>query len=386
MIYLDSNATSQPLPEVVDAMQRTLREDWANPSSIHRAGSSARRLLDTARGSVAKLIGCRPRDVIFNSGGTEGANLAIRGSLAAQPKRRHVATTRLEHSVLRDTPEALAREGVVTHWLPHLSNGLLDLDALEDLLAHHGDDLALVSVMWVNNETGVIQPVNEIGAMCREHGVRFHTDAVQAVGKMPVDCASLNVDLLSFSGHKCHGPKGVGGIYVAKGVSLEPQQTGGSQESGRRGGTENVPGLVGLGVAADHAREWLSSDGGIEQGELRDAFEAGLRKRIPLMAVNGGDAPRIWSTSNLGFPGLEAEGMLMILSERNVCASAGAACASGSIEPSPVLLSMGIPSDVANGSVRFSLSRFTTPAEITDATAVITSAVDMLGTSLISDS
>ena len=386
MIYLDSNATSQPLPEVIDGMQRALQEDWANPSSIHRAGSSARRSVDMARSSVAKLIGCRPRDVIFNSGGTEGANLAIRGSLDAQPKRRHVATTRLEHSVLRDTPEALAREGVVTHWLPHLPSGLLDLDALEELLSRHADDLALVSVMWVNNETGVIQPVHAIGAMCREHGVRFHTDAVQAVGKMPVDCASLNVDLLTFSGHKFHGPKGVGGMYVAKGVRIEPQQTGGSQESGRRGGTENVPGVVGLGIAADHSREWLTGNGLTTQAELRDTFEAGIRKRIPGMVVNGGDAPRNWSTSNIGFPGLEAEGMLMILSERNVCVSAGAACASGSIEPSPVLLSMGIPDEVAHGSLRFSLSRLTTPDEISDAITIVSSAVEMLDGSMMSNS
>lgn len=382
MIYLDSNATSQPLPEVIDAMATCLGEEWANPSSTHRFGAQARRRVDTARASVASLLGCRPRDLILTSGGTESVHLAIRGSLAAQPERRHFASSRLEHSVLRDTAERLEAEGLTIHWIEHEANGLVDLGAFEALLEEHADDLALVSLMWVNNETGVVQPINTIGAMCREYGVRFHTDGVQGVGKLSVDCASLNVDLLSLSAHKFHGPKGVGGLYVARGVALEAQAIGGGQEQGRRGGTENVPGIVGLGVAALHAEAWLAGDGPGGQAQRRDAFEGAVQARIPEAVVNGGDAPRIWSTSNLGFPRLEAEGLLMILSERDVCVSAGAACASGSLDPSPVLLAMGIPERVARGSLRFSLSRFTSDQELNDAVTVLAEAVGVLSKSM----
>ena len=388
MIYLDSNATTKPHPRVVDAMTACLEDGWANPSSTHRPGSAARRQVDLARASVAKLIGCRPRDVVFTSGGTESANLAIRGSLAAQPGRRHLATSRLEHAVLRDTPMELAADGVQTHWLDHDSDGRIDLDHLERLLEAEAENLALVSVMWINNETGVEQPINTIGAMCREHGVRFHTDAVQAVGRIPVDVSSLNVDLLGFSGHKFHGPKGVGGLYVAPGVTMPPQQTGGGQEGGRRGGTENVPGLVGIGAAAEVARSWLNGepvDDGVEYAAataLQSRFEQALAERVPSMVVNGSGATRAWTTSNVGFPGLETENLLMVLSERGVCASGGSACASGSLEPSPVLLAMGVGDAIAHGSLRFSFSRFTTTVELDAGLEVIVDAVDQVGRSL----
>jgi len=382
MIYLDSNATTQPLPEVVEAMSNCLTEDWANPSSMHRAGTRARRLIDQSRQEVASLIGCRPRDIVFTSGGTESALLAIRGSMAANPDRTHVATSPLEHSVLRDQAARLEAQGRRVHHLKHLPGGLIDLDHLETILQRHADALALVSVMWVNNETGVVQPINEIGARCREHGVLFHTDAVQAVGRIPVDCAALNVDLLGFSAHKFHGPKGVGGLYVSRGVNLHPEQVGGSQEGGLRGGTENVPGIVGIGQAARLAGAWLSGDGPDQQAALRDEFEGLLAEKIPTLMRNGMEAPRTWSTANLGFPRLGAEGLLMILSERGVCASAGAACASGSLEPSPVLLAMGIPEEVAHGSIRFSLSRFTSRQEIEEAAGIIIEAVEVLGRSM----
>lgn len=383
MIYLDSNATSQPLAEVTEAVTSVLREHWGNPSSTHRFGGDARRLLDTARGHVASLIGCRPRDVVLTSGGTESAMLAVRGSIAAQPTRTHVVTSALEHSVLRETAKALESEGVTVHRLTHEPNGVVDLDRLESLLQQYGDEIALVSQMWVNNETGVVQPINTIGAMCREYGVRFHTDAVQAVGKLPVDCAALNVDLLSFSGHKFHGPKGTGGLYVARGVALEPQTLGGAQEQSRRGGTENVPGIVGLGIAAEHMKAWLATDGPCVLAARRDAFEAEVQRRLPDVVVNAGTAPRVWSTSNLGFPGLEAEALLMILSERDICASGGAACSSGSLEPSPVLLSMNIPEAIAHGSLRFSLSRFTSEQELDAAIDVIEAAVHTLSKSVV---
>lgn len=288
-----------------------------------------------------------------------------------------IATSRLEHSAVRDTALKLEAEGVRVHWLEHRPDGLVDLDALEALLSSHGDSLTILSLMWVNNETGVIQPIAEVGRLCREHGVRFHTDAVQAVGRMPVDVASLDVDLLSFAAHKFHGPKGAGGMFVGRGVRLHPAITGGSQERDRRGGTENVAAYAGMGVAADHAHGWL------ERGEetmrslqgRRDRFEDRVRSSIPSMVVNGSDAPRLWTTSSLGFPRLAAEGILMALSERGVSASAGAACASGSLEPSPVLLAMGVEEGVAHGSLRFSFARDTSEDELETAATTIAQVV-----------
>lgn len=381
-IYLDHNATTPPLPEVVDAVVACLENDWANPSSVHRSGVAARRRVELARESVAHLLGCRPRDVLLCSGGTEAANLALHGSMAAQPSKLAIATSRLEHSAVRDTAERLEKKGTPVHWVTHRPDGLVDLEAFESLLSQHAATLALVSVMWVNNETGVIQPVEKIGRLCREHGVRFHTDAVQAVGRMPVDCASLDVDLLSFAAHKFHGPKGAGGMFVSRGTRLEPQMTGGSQERDRRGGTENVPAIVGMGVAAGAAANWLAGDGIAAAAALRDAFEHGVRAGRPDLVINGDGSPRLWTTSSIGFPRLAAEGLLLLLSERGVFASAGAACASGSLEPSPVLLAMGIPEAVAHGSVRFSISRSTTRAEIDAAIPLVIDVANILAREL----
>ncbi|MDA0296618.1 MAG: cysteine desulfurase family protein [Planctomycetota bacterium] len=381
-IYLDHNATTPPLPEVIDAVTHCLEHDWANPSSVHRSGVAARRRVELARESVAHLLGCRPRDLLLCSGGTEAANLALHGSMAAQPSKPAIATSRLEHSAVRDTAERLEKKGTPVHWVTHRPDGVIDLEAFESLLEEHGESLALVSVMWVNNETGLIQPVEKIGRLCREHGVRFHTDAVQAVGRMPVDCASLDVDLLSFAAHKFHGPKGAGGMFVSRGTRLEPQMTGGSQERDRRGGTENVPAIVGMGAAAAAAVEWLKGDGITIAETLRDVLEQGVRAGRPDVVINGADAPRLWTTSSLGFPRLAAEGLLLLLSERGVFASAGAACASGSLEPSPVLLAMGIPEPVAHGSVRFSISRTTTRAEIDEAIPLVVEVANILAQQL----
>jgi cysteine desulfurase len=302
--------------------------------------------------------------------------------MAAQPSKPAIATSRLEHSAVRDTAERLEKKGTPVHWVTHRPDGVIDLEAFESLLEEHGESLALVSVMWVNNETGLIQPVEKIGRLCREHGVRFHTDAVQAVGRMPVDCASLDVDLLSFAAHKFHGPKGAGGMFVSRGTRLEPQMTGGSQERDRRGGTENVPAIVGMGAAAAAAVEWLKGDGITMAETLRDVLEQGVRAGRPDVVINGADAPRLWTTSSLGFPRLAAEGLLLLLSERGVFASAGAACASGSLEPSPVLLAMGIPEPVAHGSVRFSISRTTTRAEIDEAIPLVVEVANILAQQL----
>ncbi len=375
-IYLDSNATTRPDESVIAAIDEAVRRHWQNPSSVHRPGQAARQQVELAREAVATLVGCRDREIVFTSGGTEADNLALLGSL--EPGRRVVVTDRLEHGAVRETAEKFARSGTEVVWLERDTSGLVRPDALEDLLARRGDEIAVVSVMWANNETGIIQPIEPIGAICRRHGVRFHTDAVQWVGKMPVCVRELPIDLLSFSAHKFHGPKGVGGLYVRRGIRLEPQMIGGPQERERRGGTENVPGILGLGAAARVATAWLATDERERLGRLRDDFEARLLAAVDDAHVNGADAPRIWNTSNVGFARLEAEAILLLLSERGVSVSAGAACSSGSLEPSPVLLSLGVPPEVAHGSIRVSLSRETTEAELDEALGIIVASIARL--------
>ncbi|MCH8344786.1 MAG: aminotransferase class V-fold PLP-dependent enzyme [Planctomycetes bacterium] len=377
-IYLDHNATTKPAEEVVTAMTQALREGWANPSSMHRPGQAVRQQVELARESVCDLIGCRDRELVFTSGGTEAANLAISGSLAAQTNRNVLVTSRLEHSTVREPAETLERRGTDVVWLANDGNGIVELDALRRLLAGRADEIALVSIMWANNETGIIQPIEEIGRLCREHGVRFHTDATQWVGKMPTDVSSLPVDVLSFSAHKFHGPKGIGALYVRSGVRIEPQLIGGPQERERRGGTENVPGIIGLGVAARLAKHWLAGDDRRRLATLRDSFEQRILGAVDEATVIGGNAPRLWTTSNIAFAKLEAEAILLMLSERGVCASAGAACSSGSMEPSTVLLAMGIPDQRVAGSIRFSFSRDTTADEIDRALEIIAAVIGRL--------
>lgn len=382
LIYLDNNATTQPAPEVVAAMNEALRELWANPSSLHRAGQAVRRKIDLARQSVAQLIGCKDRDLIFTSGGTESANLAICGSLEAQPERRVLVTTQIEHSAIRQSCKKLGEKNIEIIWLPNDEDGLIELNALSDLLEKRAKEIALVSVMWCNNETGVIQPIEQIGGMCQEHGVRFYTDGTQWVGKQPMNVSSLPIDLLSFASHKFHGPKGIGGLYVKPRTRVVPQTLGGSQERQRRGGTENVPGILGVGAAAELAIKWLQTDGRQRIEALRDRFEHEILNQIEGTSINGIGAPRQWNTSNIAFKGLEAEAILMLLSERGVCASGGSACASGSLEPSPVLQAMHLPMEKAHGSVRFSLSRGTTSEEINEALPIVANVVARLRKSL----
>ena len=377
-IYLDNNATTRPADAVVAAMTRALREQWANPSSVHRAGQAVRREILLARSTVAQLIGCQERELVFTSGGTESVNLAVRGALGAQPNRRVLVTSRLEHSAVRDLAEALATLGVEVVWLGNDADGLVDVEGLRTLLTERAGEVGLVSVMWVNNETGVIQPVETIGAVCGEFGVRCHTDATQAVGRMPIDVASLSVDLLSFAAHKFHGPQGTGVLYVRRGVRLQTQVIGGPQERGRRGGTENAAGIVGTGVAGQLAMDWLAGDGPADLVRRRDTLERGIVDALDRTAVNGLGAPRIAGTSNIAFIGLEAEAILLMLSERGVCASAGAACASGSMEPSPVLEAMGLPPEQIYGSVRFGLSRETTDDEVGRAVRIVVDVITRL--------
>jgi cysteine desulfurase len=369
--YLDNNATTMPAPEVVAAMNEMLTSEWANPSSVHRFGQRARHRVELAREQAAKLLGCSPRELVFTSGATESNNTALRGLLEAQPAKRTIITTKLEHSAVREPAKKLAERGYNVIWLPVDIHGVVDLNALEAALTEHGQDVAIVAIHWINNETGTIQDIVTIGELCRRFRVPCFTDATQAIGKVPCDLSKLPVDLLSFAGHKFHGPKGVGGLFVRRGVKFVPQQLGGPHERERRGGTENTPGIVGLGVACELATQFLAGDGAQRGQRQRDRLEQAILRGVPDAVVNSAGAKRLWNTTNLGFPTLESEAILVLLSERGICAAAGAACSSGSLEPSPVLLAQGIPEPIAHGSIRLSLSRYTTDAEIDYAIATV---------------
>ncbi|MEM1107740.1 MAG: cysteine desulfurase family protein [Planctomycetota bacterium] len=398
VIYLDNNATTRPLPGVTEAVAEAHEELWANPSSVHRFGQAVRQRMELARASTAKLIGARPRELVLASGGTEANNLAIWGTLGEDFSAATFITTKTEHAAVRELAENVEKRGGRVVWLPILEGGRVDLGALAELLdeASRESQIVLLSVMWANNETGVVQPIEEIaGAMteareaARQAGRAvkfvFHTDATQAVGKLPVDVkfsGGACVDLLTFAAHKFHGPKGVGALWLRRGVRVRPQQLGGPQETERRGGTENVPGVIGMGVAAEAAAEFVNNNEEIAwlrglRDRLEERVKAGLPEGVDL-SVNSGGEERLWNTTNLGFRGLEAEAILLGLSERGVCASAGAACSSGSLEPSPVLRAMGVEEAVAHGSIRLSLSRFTTEAEIDRAAEVVAEVVGRL--------
>ena len=377
-IYLDSNATTKPADEVISAMTEALRAHWPNPSSTHRAGQAVRQQVDLARETIAQFLGCKDREIVFTSGGTEADNLAILGSLDAQRDRNVFVTSRTEHDAVRDTAEVAAEAGAEIIWLALDGDGIVDCNALEDLLKKRADEVALVSIMWANNETGIIQPIETIGALCREHGVRFHTDAVQWVGKMPTNVSEAPIDLLSFSAHKFHGPKGIGGLYMRRGVRVAKRSIGGSQERDRRGGTENTPGIIGMSVAARLAREWLAGDERKRLEAMRDRFEQRIIESVDEVRINSAGGKRMWNTANIAFRRLEADAIVLVLSENGICASAGAACASGSLDPSPVLLAMGVPEDYAHGSIRFSLSRYTTDEEIDRALQIIPGVIERL--------
>lgn len=383
MIYLDHNATTRPSPAAAGAIALSLSESWANPSSIHRAGQAARRQVELARRDVAALINAAPREIVFTSGGTEAIDLAIRGVLAARRRTPPVVVSaRTEHAAIRDLLEDLEKNGAATvRWAPVDRRGLVDPAALAPLL--EGADLT--AIQWANNETGAIQDVAAIGALCRGRGVHFHCDAVQWIGKEPTDVAPLPIDSMACSFHKLHGPKGVGFLYVRRGVPMRPAIHG-TQELGRRGGTENVPGILGAAAAAREAAQWLADPSPRRRlAGLRDAFERTILGAVPGATVNSAGAPRLWNTTNIGFPRLEAEALLLLLSERGVCASAGAACSSGSLDPSPVLLAMGIPPEIAHGSLRFSLGKDTTAQELDSAAAIVIEAVRTLGRSMPGD-
>jgi cysteine desulfurase len=374
-IYLDHNATAPPAPEVVEAVTRALRDVFGNASSIHAFGQRAKAAIDEARTEVARLIAAEPGDVVFTSGGTEADNLALRGVMgAAKPSRPGLLVGSTEHEAVITTAKALARQGARVTLLPVDHDGRLTPDVLA---AHLGHDAALVSVMLANNETGVVQPIESLAPLAHEHGALFHTDAVQAAAKLPLDVSALGVDLLSIAAHKFGGPKGVGALWVRRGIPLSAVVTGGRQERNRRAGTENVPAIVGFGVAARLARKAVATEAA-HMCALRDRLEAGVLATVPGTALNGAGAPRIPNTSNIAFDHVEAESLLIALDLEGIAVSTGSACSSGTLEPSHVLGAMGLPHGRVQSSVRFSLGPATTAAEIDRVLAVIPTIVSRL--------
>ncbi|MGA8765837.1 MAG: cysteine desulfurase family protein [Candidatus Acidiferrales bacterium] len=371
-VYLDYNATTPVDPAVLEAMLPFLGEYFGNAGSIHSPGQRARAAVDAARESVAALIGAKPSEIVFTSGGTEADNLALFGTVAASPKpRKHVITTAIEHHAILHSCDELARQGVEVTVVPVStapdSQGIVDPEEIRRALR---PETVLISVMHANNELGTIQPIEEIARIAAEAGVCFHCDAVQSAGKVPLDVTKLGVDLLSISAHKFCGPKGVGALYVRSGRQIAPRFYGGHAERDRRPGTENVPGIVGLGKAAELARKLLPEDG-VRLGGLRDRLETALLERIPNVLINGDRSRRVPNTSNLSFPGAGGEALLIALDLQGVACSTGAACSSGSTEPSHVLLAAGLSHDDARSSLRFSLGRPTTADEIDRAIEVI---------------
>jgi len=361
-IYLDHNATTPVAPDVADVVARVLREEFGNASSVHHFGQRAKAILDDARTAVAGLIDAQPGEVVFTSGGTEADNFAIRGAAEAlEPSgRRHLIASAIEHEAVLNTLKALARRGWRTTFLPVGDTGIVSLDALRGALS---DDTALVSVMLANNEIGTIQPVAELAAAARERGAWFHTDAVQAVGKIPVSVKTLGVDLLALSAHKFNGPKGVGALWIRRGSRLVPHMTGGKHERSRRAGTENVPAIAGFGVAAALAGGRLGQEAPPARA-LRDRLEGGILERVPGALVNGAREPRVPNTTNISFEGVEAESLLIALDLDGIAVSTGSACSSGTLEPSHVLRAMGLSAHRTQNSIRFSLGLGNTAGEI----------------------
>ncbi|RUM38448.1 MAG: cysteine desulfurase NifS [Desulfobulbus sp.] len=363
VIYMDNNATTRIAPEVVDAMMPFLTDCYGNPSSMHTFGGMVGRAIEQARAQVAELIGADPEEIVFTSCGTESDSTAILSALQTYPENRHVITTRVEHPAVKNLCESLTQLTGHKHRTTRLmvdADGLLDMESYKQALS---DDTAVISIMWANNETGVIFPVEEMAAMASERGILFHTDAVQAVGKIPINMRENTIDFLSLSGHKLHAPKGVGVLYVRKGTPFVPFLNGGHQERGRRGGTENVASIIGLGRACELAAQFLP-DENTRVKALRDKLEKGLLAAIPKSMLNGHPEKRLPNTSNISFEFVEGEAILLHMNQYNICASSGSACTSGSLEPSHVMRAMGVPFTAAHGSIRFSLSIYNTEEEV----------------------
>jgi len=371
VIYLDSNATTQPAPEVVEAMLPFLRERWVNPSSSYRGAREVRKAIEGARGAVAEWIGAEAEEVVFTSCGTESVNAVHDSVRALWPERRRLIVGATEHAAVMESAERWVRNGGEKVVVPVGRDGVVELGVLREMLR---EPTALVSVMWANNETGVVAPMAEVVAMAHEAGALVHTDAVQAVGKVAVDVREVAVDFLSLSGHKVHAAKGVGALFVSRRARYLPLLVGGGQESGRRSGTENVAGIVGLGVAVALMR----GQDGQRVTAMRDAFEAGVLKRVPEVVVNGLEARRLGTTSSLTFPGVDAAGMLILLDKAGVCCSAGSACHTGALHASHVLEAMGLDAGHAGSTLRFSFCRYNTMEEVERAVEGVVAGVEKM--------
>ena len=359
-IYLDNNATTRVAPEVLEEMLPYLGEFYGNPSSMHTFGGQVGRKVRRAREQVAGIINATPEEIIFTSCGTESDNTAIRSALATNPGKRHIVTSRVEHPAIHSLVARLAQEGCRVTELPVDAEGRLNMAQYAKSLT---PDTAIVSLMWANNETGVLFPVEEAATLAHNRGILFHTDAVQAVGKIPIDMRHNCIDMLSISGHKLHAPKGVGALYLRKGTRFSPFLIGGHQEKGRRGGTENVPSIIALGVACDLAAQKLTTENTVVK-DLRDKLENTILEKVPRCRVNGDRVQRLPNTSNISFEFVEGEAILLRLDQYAICASSGSACTSGSLQPSHVLRAMGVPFTMAHGSIRFSLSIYNSEKEI----------------------
>ena len=374
MIYFDNNATTQLDPLVLQVMVPFLESQYGNPSSIYSFGRAAAKAVATAREQVAALLRCEPSEIVFTSCGTESDNSAVQSALLIDPDRKHLVTSKVEHSAIIKHAEALARRGYEVTWLDVDSTGMINLNELESAIR---EDTAIVSLMWANNETGVLFPIEEAAEICRSKGTLFHTDAVQAVGKIDIDLGRVPISLLSLSGHKLHAPKGVAALYVNRRTKFNPYLLGGGQENKKRGGTENTASIVALGRAAELALVALK-EANVRIKALRDRFEEGLLESVSSLQINGDRIRRLPNTSNLAIEGVDSEGMLMLLDQRGICCSAGSACTAGSLEPSHVLKAMGFSNDRARGSLRFSFSRFNSEAEVEQALQIIPNAVEKL--------
>jgi cysteine desulfurase len=359
-IYLDNNATTQTAPEVLEAITPYFHEYYGNPSSAHFFGGQVARKIREAREQAAALLGAEPEEIIFTSCGTESDNTAVLSALETRSDKRHIVTSRVEHPAIRSLCAHLKGKGYRVTEIPVDGEGHLDMERYQESLT---PDTAVVTLMWANNETGVLFPVEEAARMAHERGSPFHTDAVQVVGKIPFRLRESAIDMLSLSGHKLHAPKGVGVLYVRKGTKFSPFMIGGHQERGRRGGTENTPGIMGLGKACELAAIRMDEEN-TRVKALRDKLENGLISSIPNSRVNGDPADRLPNTSNISFEFVEGEAILLMMDEFGICASSGSACTSGSLQPSHVLRAMGVPFTMAHGSIRFSLSIYNTEEEI----------------------
>ncbi|MDO8527204.1 MAG: cysteine desulfurase NifS [Deltaproteobacteria bacterium] len=376
MIYLDNNATTPVLPQVLETMLPFLTELWGNPSSLHQFGAQVAKHLDTAREQTAELLHAqRAHEIIFTSGGTESNNLALRGVLQAQPEKKHLVTTAVEHPSILMVCEQLEKEGYTVTRLGVDKSGALDLKELDNALT---PDTALTSIMWANNETGVLFPIETISKICQAKNILLHVDATQAVGKVDIDVRKAAVDLLSLSGHKLHAPKGIGALYVKRGTKMSPLTFGGGQERGRRAGTENVPSIIALGKAAALAKERLENGDIKKLEELRNNFERTLLEKFDEIKINGATSKRLPNTSNISFEGCDGETICLLLSEVGIAVSTGSACSVGSLEPSHVLKAMGLNHKQAKGAVRFSMSCETTTDEIKKTTDALEKIISRL--------